>query len=77
MRKKKYSPGRTITNILHLTLHIEEKRWIYMWDKPKHPAFISHFPLHSIMYFLEKGAFRVAHLTHLNKEKEDSNGKHS
>ena len=59
-RKRKFESGMAVTNILYVVKCIKDGDWIMLWDKPKHPRFISQMPLFSILYLLDHRAFKVA-----------------
>ena len=60
-KKKKYEPGQEIWGIDTLVrLLILHKEWVYYKDKPKHPEFILHMQLKTVIQGLANRYFKEA-----------------
>lgn len=59
-RPRKYLKGDTITTIGDLTATLNWERYVFLWDKPKHPGWILSMQYRNILYLLGRSAFRFA-----------------
>jgi len=70
MAKKKFKQGKAITRIDELMeILIINKEWVYYKDKPKHPEFILHMQLKTVIQGLTNRCFKEA----IKLEEETSN----
>lgn len=60
MKEKKFCKDYVITNIADLDFHLSHGRWIYMHNKPLHPAFITSMMYRTVKDFCSLGYFRLA-----------------
>uniref|UniRef100_A0A6M3JJY3 Uncharacterized protein n=1 Tax=viral metagenome TaxID=1070528 RepID=A0A6M3JJY3_9ZZZZ len=59
-RRNKFKPGDTVHTIEQLDIFLAQGRWVYMWNRPKHPSFIDSMPLRTVRYFVTQNAFKIA-----------------
>lgn len=59
-RKNKFKPGPWIRGITALDEALRTGRWIYLFDRPKHPGFIISMRYRTIQQFIDRGWFRLA-----------------
>ena len=65
----KFRPGASIKTLAELELCLYERRWIYMWQTPKHPRVIECMTIGTIRFFMAgKSGLREAIYTNGSKE---------
>jgi len=61
MRKNKYKPEEWVfADMLELSYWLEKDSWIYLYGRPKHPAFIKSMRYQTLEGFISKGILRLA-----------------
>lgn len=72
MKKLKYKQGRRIIDMLDLQNAINYGRWIYLFDKPKHPRVLENMTFKTLRCFIRSGQLSLAEL---NEEEPCQNKK--
>ncbi|MDY7038531.1 MAG: hypothetical protein SV375_20540, partial [Thermodesulfobacteriota bacterium] len=47
---------------------IDNKQWVYLWNKVKHPSIIDHMTFSTVRRFIALGSIKKAELNILSKE---------
>jgi hypothetical protein len=66
----KFRPGLVIKHPGYILTAASMGKWIYLYDRPKHPGFILSMKANTIIYLTKRGFFRHAienNLTEDNK----------
>lgn len=58
--KRKYKKGERITSPNDLQVELDAGRWVFLFDRPKHPGWIMSMRIKSVHYFLKRGDLAFA-----------------
>lgn len=60
MRVPKYRRGDKVTSLVDAVRAIEQGRWLYLHDKPMHPAMLLGMSIWTIKQFVYRGSLAYA-----------------